>query len=52
MKSVMTRDQNFCGGKDVRLIACEDSYIYIDASVLSLSVVNCVNSTIFIAAVN
>lgn len=31
---------------------CEDSYIYIDAAVLSLSVTNCTNTTVFISSVN
>jgi len=48
----MTRDEKSCNMKDVRIVACEDSYIYIDSAVLYLSVVNCVNTTVFIAAVN
>lgn len=48
----MNKDDKTCKGKDIRLIACEDSYIYIDSSVLTLSIINCVNTTIFVAAVN
>jgi hypothetical protein len=51
-KSVMNRDEKSCKAKDVRIINCEDSYIYIDSSVLSLSITNCVNTSIFIAAVS
>lgn len=50
-KSVMCKDEKSCGGQDLRILNCEDSYIYIDAAVLSLSVTNCMNTTIFIAAV-
>ena len=47
----MTKDEKACKGKDIRILACEDSYIYIDSSVLFLSVINCVNTTVFVASV-
>lgn len=37
---------------DVRIIGCEDSYIYIDASVKFMQISNCVNCTILVAAVS
>jgi len=36
--------------KDLRIIGCEDSEIFINSEVRSLYVVNCVNCTIYIAA--
>ncbi|KAL4506852.1 hypothetical protein ABPG72_001273 [Tetrahymena utriculariae] len=51
-KSVMCKDEKFCADQDLRILNCEDSYIYIDAAVQSLSVTNCTNTTIFISAVN
>ena len=36
--------------KDLRIIGCEDSEIFINSAVRSLYVVNCVNCTIYIGA--
>lgn len=41
-----------CRGKDIRIIGCEESYIYIKSNVRSVSISNCSNSTIFIGAVS
>ena len=38
-------------GKDVRIINCEDSYIYINSSINQLTMINCKDVTIFVAAV-
>lgn len=38
--------------KDLRIIGCEDSYIYIDTNVKFLQISNCINCTIMVAAVN
>ncbi|CDW72648.1 tubulin binding cofactor c domain-containing protein [Stylonychia lemnae] len=38
--------------KDVRIVNCEDSYIYVDTNVGFIQVSNCINCTIMIAAVN
>jgi len=40
-----------CQNKEIRIIACEDSYIYIDACVKYISIVNCLNTTVFVASV-
>lgn len=50
-KIVTIKDKQMCTGKEVRIIACEHSYIYIDACVRLISIVNCVNTTVFVAAV-
>lgn len=42
---------NTSPGKDVRIVSCEDSYIYIGTHVDCLQVTKCVNCTIFVAAV-
>lgn len=47
----MTKDEESCKNKDIRIVNCEDSYIYIDSSVQSVSITNCANTTIFIAGV-
>ena len=36
----------------MKITNCEDSYIYIDSSVKTIIIKDCVNTTIFIAAVN
>ena len=36
--------------KDLRIIGCEDSEIFINSQVRSLYIVNCVNCTIYIAS--
>lgn len=38
-------------GKDVRIVGCEDSYLYIGTNVDCLQIQKCVNCTIFVAAV-
>ena len=50
-KSVTIKDKQLCSNKEIRVIGCEESYIYIDACVKYISVVNCVNTTIFVGAV-
>eukprot|EP00330_Aristerostoma_sp_ATCC50986_P004434 CAMPEP_0114594530 /NCGR_PEP_ID=MMETSP0125-20121206/16184_1 /TAXON_ID=485358 ORGANISM="Aristerostoma sp., Strain ATCC 50986" /NCGR_SAMPLE_ID=MMETSP0125 /ASSEMBLY_ACC=CAM_ASM_000245 /LENGTH=253 /DNA_ID=CAMNT_0001794921 /DNA_START=254 /DNA_END=1015 /DNA_ORIENTATION=+ len=50
-KIVTIKDKQMCSNKEVRIIACEHSYIYIDASVRLISIVNCVNTTVFVASV-
>jgi len=39
------------GSKDVRVMACEDSYLYLGNAVDCLYVSNCVNCTIYVSAV-
>lgn len=36
----------------MRIVACEDSYIYIDTNVQFMQISNCTNCTIMVAAVN
>jgi len=48
----MSKDDIFCGGRDIKISNCEDSYIYIDSSVRTVTIKECVNTTIFIAAVS
>jgi hypothetical protein len=50
-KCVNVRD-NQIQNKDVRIVGCEDSYIYVDTNVQFLQITNCVNCTIMVAAVN
>ena len=50
-KCVTIRD-NAIQNRDVRLLGCEDSYIYIDTNVKYMQIQNCVNCTILVAAVN
>ena len=51
-KCVTVRDaDNLEEGKDVRVIACEDTYVYLGNMVDCLQVSNCVNCTIFVASV-
>ena len=38
-------------GRDVRIISCEDSYLYIGTSVDCIQISKCVNCVIFVAAV-
>lgn len=50
-KCVTIKDQSI-QNKDVRILGCEDSYIYLDTNVSYLQISNCVNCTVVIAAVN
>ena len=51
-KCVTVRDvTNLISGRDVRIISCEDSYLYIGTSVDCLIISKCVNCVIFVAAV-
>jgi len=50
-KCVTIRDEESALHKNIRLMNCEDSYIYIDAPINSISITNCVNCTILLAAV-
>lgn len=51
-KCMTVRDvTNSMPGRDVRIISCEDSYIYIGNNVDCLQITKCVNCTIFVAAV-
>jgi TBCC domain-containing protein 1 len=47
---VNLKEEIACRGKDMRIIGCEYSEIFIDSPVRSLYVVNCNNCTIYIAA--
>jgi TBCC domain-containing protein 1 len=51
-KCVTIKEPGQLQNKDVRIIGCEDSYIYVDSNVSYLQISNCVNCTITIAAVN
>ena len=52
-KCVTVRDSdNFSEGKDVRVKACEDTYVYLGIMVDCLQISNCVNCTIFVSAVS
>ena len=42
---------NTVAGKDLRIVSCEDSYLYIGTSVDCLQITKCVNCVIFVAAV-
>jgi len=50
-KSVTMKDKQACGNREVRIIGCEDTYIYIDACVSYMSIVNCINTHVFVASV-
>ena len=51
-KCITVRDlTNTPPGKDIRLIGCEDSYMYIGTNLDCLLIQKCVNCTIFVAAV-
>jgi TBCC domain-containing protein 1 len=50
-KCVNMRDSQI-QSKDVRILGCEDSYIYIDTNVSYLLLDSCVNCTVMVAAVN
>ena len=51
-KCVTVRDiTNTVAGKDIRIISCEDSYLYIGQAVDCLQITKCVNCVIFVAAV-
>lgn len=50
-KCVMVRETDIIKNKEVKLLGCEDSYVYIDAPLQSLLIANCVNCVFFIAAV-
>lgn len=47
---MLIKEEEQCKGKDLRIIGCEDSEIFIDSGVQSLYIVNCLNCTIYIAA--
>lgn len=38
-------------GKNIKIIQCEDSYIYINSNVLTVKIANCTNCTVFVASV-
>lgn len=38
-------------GRDVRIVSCEDSYLYIGTNVDCINISKCVNCTVFVAAV-
>lgn len=50
-KCVTVRDEEQAYNKNIRLMNCEDSYIYIDSPINSISLTNCLNCTIVVAAV-
>lgn len=51
-KCVTVRDKDtMAAGKDVKVLGCEDSYIYLSNPVDCLLISNCVNCTVFVAAV-
>lgn len=50
-KCVTIKDQSYCENKILKLSACEESFIYIDACVDYLDISNCTNCTIFVASV-
>lgn len=52
LNKCVTIKDNSVQDKDLRIIGCEDSYIYIDTNVNYMQIANCANCTIFVAAVN
>ena len=51
-KCIIVRDvTNMSSGRDVRVVNCEDSYLYIGVHTDCLQIVKCVNCTIFVSAV-
>ena len=50
-RSVTVKDKQTCDNKEVRIMGCEDSYIYIDACVKYVSIVNCINTSVFVGSV-
>ena len=42
---------NLIAGRDIRIISCEDTYIYVGTSADCLQISKCVNCVIFVAAV-
>jgi hypothetical protein len=51
-KCVTIKEGSTIQNKDVRILGCEDSYIYIDTNVSFMQISNCTNCTIMVAAVN
>lgn len=49
-KCVTIRDEESVLNKDLRLTNCEDSYVYLDCPINSITITNCVNCTIMVAA--
>ena len=47
---MLVKEEADCRGKDLRIIGCEDSEIFIDSAVASVYIVNCLNCTIYVAA--
>ena len=41
---------NLVAGRDVRIVSCEDSYLYIGTSVDCIQITRCVNCVVFVAA--
>ena len=52
LNKCMTIRENQLQNKDVRIVGCEDSYIYIDTNVQYAQISHCINCTIMVAAVN
>jgi len=50
--SVTVKENRVCRNKEIKITACEDSYIFIDASVSFVSIINCINCTIYVGAVS
>lgn len=50
-KCVTIRDQDSVENKDLWLINCEDSFVYLDCPINSISLTNCFNCTIVAPAV-
>ena len=48
--SVMIKEEVQCRGKDLKIIGCYDSEIFIESSVRSVYIVGCSNSNIYVAS--
>jgi hypothetical protein len=49
-KCVTIRDEESVLNKDLRLNNCFDSYVYIDCPINSITITNCINCTVMVAA--
>ncbi len=51
-KCVTIKEASAVQNKNIKIVQCEDSYIYINSNVKNIKIANCNNCTIFVAAVS
>jgi len=52
IRGVTIKEAESLNTKEIRILNCEDSHIYIDGNVNYISIRDCINTTIMVAAVN